>query len=85
MTRWLPTILGALSAICVVLWGNYTLSYADAAPIVIVGAVLGMMGLRVARESIRREVSTLQVVGLVISLMGLLGNLGLFIVAILDM
>jgi len=85
MTRWLPPILGFLSLICLFLWGNFTLFYSDAAPIVVVGVILGVIGLCVAGPSIRCGASTIRIVGFVISLLGLLGNLGLFIVAVLDM
>jgi hypothetical protein len=82
-------MLGVLSLGCLYFWGYSTADYLSAGVIMLVGAASGGYGLWRALRSFQSAATTMQraaaipVIGL--TALGLIANLGLYAVAILDL
>jgi hypothetical protein len=83
-----PLLLGIASLWAFLIWGNCMFSYISALPVVLLGSAMSVWGAAIAIQRLsasgkgsRFALAT----GLVVCFLGLLANIGLFAVALIDM
>src|SRR4051812_46438470 len=82
-------LLGVLSILCCLYWGNYTLAYLDAAPIALLGAIVAGWGLFRGHQSAKDfhiiAEKRIAQVGMFLCILGIFANVGLFLLALIDL
>lgn len=81
--------LGAVSLVCLLFWGNYLLFYVDAIPVVIAAVTCAAWGIYLANRSAAQNEQGVSRwparIGLVACWTGLIANIGLFAVSMIDL
>jgi hypothetical protein len=81
--------ISAVSFACLFFWSTYLPFYADAVPVVIFATACGWWGIDLAKHNLSRNTHDtsreLAKIGLVACWLGLIANLGMFAVALIDL